>query len=98
MTVYRLQPILPDHPSWETSSHWFGPLWVEADSEIEAREKVRAATDMGISTGESPWDLPEVTSCVPDNSRRLDPDAGVMRQDGQYLDVDLDPDPDDDDD
>lgn len=71
---------------------------MEAASEQDAREKVAAATDMGVATGESPWDLVEVTSCVPDNNRRVDRGGGVMMEDGEYLFIDLDPDPDDDDD
>ena len=96
MTIYRLEPILLDHPSWQASSHWYGPLWVEATSEREAREKVADVTDTGVATRASPWYLAEVASCVPDDSGQIAPGDGVMKENGEYLYLDPDPDSDDD--
>lgn len=89
MKVYRLEPINLDDPSWQKSSVK-QIVWVNAESENDARGKVTGATDMGVAVRgpfpklRSPWDLPNITRCVPDDSRRV-PFDKIITSDGEEI-------------
>ncbi len=76
MIVYRLDPIKMDDTSWKASSVKES-VWVHADYEDSARDKVAAATAMALKPAhtyapiefQSPWYYYEVTSCKSDSSR-----------------------------
>jgi len=91
MPVYRLEPIKADDPSWQASSVK-DALWVRADLDNSAREKVAHATMTAAkpagrfaSVKLSPWYQSAVTSCQLDHSRTDVPEGAVVRADGRKV-------------
>jgi hypothetical protein len=90
MMIYRLEPVNLDHPSWQAS--WVKEaVWVLAFDENSARGKVAMATltavptALGAPMARSPWDLVDVTSCIPDPSRADVPSDKAITADGRTL-------------
>jgi hypothetical protein len=56
MNVYRLDPIDPDHPSWQNSTEQEG-LWAGASTPTDARELVADKARVGahVADATSPW-------------------------------------------
>jgi hypothetical protein len=98
MFVYRLEPIILDHPSWQKSSHK-ERVWVEAIYERDARQRVTDATYKGTLAARSspnlhsPWDLADVTRCVAEDRRKPLKKKGVITQSGDWLACEADIDP-----
>jgi hypothetical protein len=91
MSVYRLDPIDPEHASWRFSTEQ-GRVWAGAETPTEARELVARktqppaadATERSGST-RSPWLDATVTSCVQEPSMTHIHRGMVARADGSRV-------------
>ncbi|MCW2276076.1 hypothetical protein GJ654_19475 [Rhodoblastus acidophilus] len=85
MSVYRLEPIDSDHPSWKYSKEQ-EKVWAAAPSEAAARDLVAARSGFDpASGGTSPWKDPAVTSCVLDPTLKYLNENDVVRNDGSTV-------------
>lgn len=90
MPVYRLEPVAgeEDHKDWRASSIPPLAVWVRADNEQQARERVQLAGlaayrgTEGMPISVSPWVQPHLTLCELDVAH--DPgDHVILRSDGK---------------
>ena len=87
MNIYRLDPIDPNHPSWQNSTEQ-ECVWAAAPTRKEARDLVADKTGVGLhaQTGiTSPWQDERVTSCVWEPSIVHIRAGTVVRGDGSLV-------------
>jgi hypothetical protein len=86
MNVYRLDPIDPDHPSWQNSTEQEG-LWAGASTPTDARELVADKARVGahVADATSPWQDVRVKSCVLEPSVTHIRTGTVVRADGSLV-------------
>ncbi|MGB8278613.1 MAG: hypothetical protein WCF20_11875 [Methylovirgula sp.] len=90
MNIYRLDPIDPNHPSWQNSVE-NDTVWASAPTPQEARdlaaEKTKTAV-LGAIGLKSPWQDASVTSCVWEPSMTTVDPWTVARADGSIVGID----------
>lgn len=86
MNIYRLDPIDPDHPSWQNSTEQEGD-WAGALMPSDARDLVADKTRVGVQGvgAASPWQDVRVTSCVLEPSVTHILPGTVVRGDGSLV-------------
>ena len=91
MAAYRLDPINPNHPSWQLSSI-NECVWAGAATPSAARDLVAAKTGlaMAVKPGfppmlRSPWQDDSLTTCVLDPSRTDVPEHSVITANGHCV-------------
>lgn len=88
MNIYRLDPILPGHSSWQYSEEK-NCVWACAPTPTEARDLVAAKTvsaTLDATGAKSPWQDEAVTSCVGQPSMTHLRAGDVVREDGSLVD------------
>jgi hypothetical protein len=86
MSVYRLDPIDPDHASWQSSTEQEG-VWAGASTPKDARDLVADKTRVGAQGADatSPWQDVRLTSCVLEPSVTHIRPGTVVRGDGSLV-------------
>jgi hypothetical protein len=99
--TYRLTPINLNHESWKRSKVKKQTVRVLAHDCTDARSKAATATETlegiefqppkeryaPIVPPKSPWELPDVTSCEPDDSAAPMPANHIVTEDGSQLPI-----------
>lgn len=97
--TYRLTPINLNHDSWQRSKEKQAAKVLAYDC-ADARCKVARATEIlgadlhspkeryaKLTYEKTPWELPDVTSCEPDNSGAPMPANHIVMEDGRRLPI-----------
>jgi len=94
MPVYKLEPVesLADHDAWRMSGIGAMAVWVRAQDEDEARQKIHMATittldqldDDAMVPGGSPWLNSAVVACDEDDTRDV-PDGVALLGNGKTI-------------
>jgi hypothetical protein len=94
MPVYKLEPVesLADHDAWRMSGIGAMAVWVRAQDEDEARQKIHMATiatldqldDDAMVPGGSPWLNSAVVACDEDDTRDV-PDGVALLGNGATI-------------
>ena len=84
MSIYRLDPIDPGHPSWKNSDEK-DTVWAGAPTPQDARDLVAAKTALGGPGAESPWRNERVTSCALEPTMWQVSAGTVVREDGSRV-------------
>jgi hypothetical protein len=87
MNIYRLDPIDPNHPSWQNSTEQ-ECVWAAAPTPKEARDLVANKTGVGLDGAAgitSPWQDERVTSCILEPSITHVRAGTIVRGDGSLV-------------
>lgn len=87
MNIYRLDPIDPNHSSWQNSAEK-DSVWASAPTPKDARDLVADKTRLGgqgAIGSKSPWQDQAVTSCIWEPSMTYIDAGTVVRADGSLV-------------